>query len=151
MNRFDWLKAIGFAVLTEVSLVAVSFNEVLLWACLQNAPPDAGACERHAHQSAPWVSAIAGALLMYVFSSLLLRGLPAPTWRLALLLPTLYLLLDVAILSFYPIDWAGNWPILAGATVPKYLGAIAAFRNLLRRRSIRYKMGRERQPQQALR
>ena len=150
MNRFDWLKAVGFAVLTEVSLVAVSFNEVLLWACLQTAPPDADACEQHAHVSAPWVSAIAGALLMYVFSSLLLRGLPAPTLRLALLLPSLYLLLDVAILSFYPVDWATNWPILAGATVPKYLGALAAFRNLLQRRS-RYKMGRERHLQQALR
>jgi hypothetical protein len=134
MNKLFWLKAFGYAVLTEVSLVAISLTEALMWAGLQSSPPSIEACEEHVHASAPRVSAGAGAILMYVFASALLRGAAGrtPVLALALLVPTAYVLVDVAILSFYPVDWEGHWPVLAGATVPKYLGALAAWRSSIR-------------------
>ena len=124
MKIIDWLKIIGCAVLIEIILVALSFAEVFIWSALQTPTPTNAMAEQHAKVRAPWVSAICGLPVMYIFSAFLIKKKPQAPFPIALGLPTVYLLLDIAILLFFPVDWAKEWPVTVGAMIPKYIGAM---------------------------
>ncbi len=130
MKVFDWLKIAATAVLIEIMLVAISIAEVFAWVCIQAERPGEIACQLHAESTGPAISAIFGALFMYLFTDRYCKKSTQniqSKLRYALLLPSFYLLLDVAILLFYPINWLEHLPVLIAANAPKYAGALLAY------------------------
>lgn len=136
MKVFDWIKIFAAAVIIEVALVALSILEVYVWSALQTPRPEMPACSAHANLIGPPLSAIFGALFMYLFTANYIKKNELNRLNYAVWLPTAYLLVDVAILLFYPINWLEHLPILVAATAPKYGGALLAY----------YKLGKKPEP-----
>ncbi|MBX9570603.1 MAG: hypothetical protein K2X77_17050 [Candidatus Obscuribacterales bacterium] len=130
MKFFDWLKVFGTAVLIEILLVALSIAEVFVWSSMQNPSPGMNACSAHANQIGPPLSAIFGALFMYLFTARYVKRNTQNQLYYAIALPTAYLVVDLAILVFYPINWLEHLPVLVAASAPKYGGALIAYYRL---------------------
>ena len=127
MTIVGWLKVFGVAVLIEVILVALSIAEVFIWSGMQNPEPSMQSCEAHANLTGPPLSAAFGALLMYFFTARYIKKNERNHLLYAIALPCMYLVVDVAILWFYPINWLEHLPLLVAASAPKYAGALIAY------------------------
>ena len=66
-NRALWLKLIGWAILSHIILIAISFIEVFIYSIIVNPGQEESVYNEHAAQSAPYVAIIFG----FLFSSLL--------------------------------------------------------------------------------
>lgn len=130
MKALDWIKIVAAAVFIEVALVALSILEVFVWSSLQYPQPGMPACTAHANLIGPPLSAIFGALFMYLFTANYIKKNRENRLVYAIGLPTAYLIVDVAILLFYPINWLEHLPILVAASAPKYGGALLAYYKL---------------------
>lgn len=126
MKPKRWLEIVGTAILIEILLILISIAEVFIWGFTQSGPPTDATAQAHAEAVGPFLSAIFGALLMYAAAWNFCRRDTEHRYLYAIALPTIYLLLDVAILLFYPVDWLHHFPVLLAANAPKFAGSLFA-------------------------
>lgn len=120
------LRILGTALLIMAIDVLLSVLEVFIYARFVPDKP-ASFYDAHALQSAPWVSGIAGGLLMLVFTRRYISKNASYHLLYALALPTVYVLIDISIIWAIQADLAANYPTYIIATLAKYAGALAAY------------------------
>ena len=122
-----WLRILGVAVLLHIALIIVSVLEVMVYSYVIAPGKDQAFYEAHAQKSGPWISAIFGALFVFVLVRDYLRRRKERGFTYTLALPIVYIILDVLILLPFGIDWAGHLPVFALANGSKLAAALLAY------------------------
>ena len=120
------LRIFGTALLIMAISVLLSVVEVFIYSLFVPNKPSSF-YDAHALQSAPWVSGIAGGLLMFAFTRHYIRKKASQHLLYALSLPTVYVLIDISILLAMQADLNGNYHIYIMANLAKYAGALIAY------------------------
>ncbi len=121
-----YLVLLLWAVIIHVILVGLSFLEVAIYSYLVNPGQDIKVYESHALRSAPYVSIIAGFLIIFLVAMRLIRRNREQQTRTGLLLPVFYIVLDLAMLAGMGTDWQKYYPVLLISFVTKMLAGYLA-------------------------
>ncbi|MGZ5244468.1 MAG: hypothetical protein ACXWDO_09805 [Bacteroidia bacterium] len=127
MKKYTILKLIGLAILTMAVLVAISFIEVAIYAYLVNPGHDQAFYDAHAQVSAPYISGIFGFIVFFLVSRYWKKKGYENAFRLAMLFPLIYVLIDVVILFAAGVNWADFILIFIIANTAKFLGSYLGY------------------------
>ena len=122
-NKTPWLKLIGWPVLIHIILIALSFLEVFIYAMLINPGMEESFYEKHAELTAPYVSIIFGVALFFLVAKRLTKTNPDKWLVIALVLPFVYIALDLLMLLPYDVNWGENFLVLVASFGSKIIAA----------------------------
>jgi len=123
MKKYTLLKLIGLALLTMLTLVLISILEVTIYSYLVNPGKDISVYEAHAEYSAPYISGLFGFLAFFLIARYWnKKGFPN-AFRLALLFPLVYVLLDILIITLSGAQWSDYILVFFLANGAKFLGS----------------------------
>lgn len=125
-NKF-WLKLIGVALLVHIILITLSILEVAFYSYLIEPGKEESFYSEHANQSGPWVSAIAGSVLMFFLVKRYIRRFSDRHFTYALMLPVIYLVMDILILVAANVNVLDHITVMALAGGVKLLAALGAY------------------------
>src|SRR5687768_9797745 len=117
MKKYMIPKLIGLAILAMAVLVAISFIEVAIYSYLINPGHDDAFYEAHANASAPYISGIFGFIVFFLVARYWKKKGYENAFRLAMLFPLIYVLIDVVILFAAGVDWSDFFLIFLIANV----------------------------------
>lgn len=123
MKKYVILKLFGLAILTMIILVIISFLEVTVYSYLINPGQDQSVYEAHANITAPYISGIFGFIVFFLVTRHWKKKEYPNVFRLAILYPLIYVLLDIVIISVAGVNWADFILIFAIANAAKFLGS----------------------------
>lgn len=128
MKKFVIPKLVGLALLTMITLVIISVLEVALYSYLVNPGQEESVYEVHANASAPYVSGIFGFIVFFLVARHWKKKRFPNAFRLAMLFPLVYILLDVVVLTAAAVKWSDFILVFAIANAAKWLGSYAGYR-----------------------
>lgn len=128
-----WAKLAGIALALHIVLVIISFAEVAVYSWIIHPGGTESFYRQHAELTGPYVSAIFGFILFFFITRRLLKNRVNPTYPVVLGLPIAYIVLDIVILLFLPVDWSSHLITFVWASGAKFLGSYLA---MLRVRSL---------------
>lgn len=123
-----WLKVIGWAILAHVILITLSIAEVFVYSIVFNPGQDQKMYEAHAQVSAPYVSILLGIPVFYFIARLIFRKNGDKKNEILYGLLPLYIMLDIAMLLPYEVDWKSHFWIFVLSFGTKFLGTYAGIR-----------------------
>lgn len=123
-----WLKVAGCAVLAHVILITLSIAEVFVYSIAFNPGQDQKMYEAHAQVSAPYVSILFGIPVFYLITRLIFSKNEDKKSKILYGLPAIYIMLDIAMLIPYEVDWIGHFWIFALSFGTKFVGTYAGVR-----------------------
>lgn len=128
MTKYVILKLIGLAILTMVTLVVISFIEVAIYSYLINPGQAQSVYEAHANVSAPYISGIFGFIVFFFIVRYWKKKKYPDVFKLAILLPLIYVLLDIIIITAAGVKWSDFILIFALANTAKFLGSYLGYK-----------------------
>ncbi|QOI96492.1 MAG: hypothetical protein HRU69_02880 [Flammeovirgaceae bacterium] len=128
MKKYIILKLVGLAILTMMTLVFISFIEVAAYSYLINPGQDQSTYEAHANLSAPYISGIFGFILFFFTVRHWKKKEYPNVFKLAILFPLIYVLLDIAIITAAGVKWSDFILIFAIANTAKFLGSYLGYK-----------------------
>jgi hypothetical protein len=128
MKKYVVPKLIGLALLAMITLVIISIFEVAVYSYVVNPGQGAVVYEAHAESSAPFISGIFGFIVFFLVANYWKRNRYENIFKLTILFPLIYVLLDVAILSLAGTRWSDFFLIAVLANAPKFLGSYLGYR-----------------------
>lgn len=128
MKKNIVLKLIGLAILTMITLVIISFLEVAVYSYLINPAQNQSIYEAHANSSAPYISGAFGFIIFYLVSRYWMKKKFQNVFRLAILFPLIYVLLDIIIITAAGVKWSDFILIFAIANAAKFLGSCLGYK-----------------------
>jgi hypothetical protein len=123
-----WFKVIGWAILVHVILIMLSIAEVFVYSIVFNPGQDQKTYEAHAQVSAPYVSILLGIPVFYLITRLIFSKNGDKKSEILYGLPAIYIVLDIAMLIPYDIDWIGHLWVFALSFGTKFLSTYAGMR-----------------------
>lgn len=124
MKKFIIPKLIGLCILTKICLVAISFLEVAIYSYLINPGQPESFYSEHANISAPYISAIGGFFIFFLVSYYWKKKQFPNAFKLAILFPIVYIVLDVILTTSFGLNWAEFYPIFLLANAFKFIGSL---------------------------
>jgi len=128
MKKYVILKLIGLAILTMITLVIMSFIEVAVYSYLINPGQEQSVYEAHANASAPYISGIFGFIVFYLVARYWQKKGYQNVFKLAILFPLMYILLDIIIITAAGVKWSDFFLIFAIANAAKFLGSFLGYK-----------------------
>ncbi len=128
MKKYIILKLIGLALLTMITLVIISFAEVAVYSYLINPGKAQPVYEAHANSSAPYISAIFGFIVFFLVARYWKKKEYPNAFKLAMLFPLIYVLLDIIIITAAGVKWSDFILIFAIANTAKFLGSYLGYK-----------------------
>ncbi|MBX7109014.1 MAG: hypothetical protein K1X61_10245 [Chitinophagales bacterium] len=128
MKKFVIPKLIGLVLLTMITLVLISFAEVAVYSYLINPGQQESVYEAHANDSAPYISGIFGFIIFFLVARYWKKKEYRDVFKLVILFPLLYLLLDVIIITAAGVKWSDYILIFALANTAKFLGSYMGYK-----------------------
>ena len=128
MKKYVILKLIGLALLTMITLVIISFIEVAVYSYLINPGQEQSVYEAHANFSAPYISGIFGFIIFFLVTRHWTKKEYPNVFKLAILYPLIYVLLDIIIITAAGVNWSDFFLIFAMANVAKFLGSYLGYK-----------------------
>ncbi len=128
MKKYVILKLIGLAILTMITLVIISFLEVAVYSYLINPGQEQSVYEAHAGVSAPYISGIFGFIVFFLVARYWKKKEYPNVFRLVILYPLIYVLLDIIIITAAGVIWADFILIFAIANTAKFLGSYLGYK-----------------------
>ena len=128
MKKYVILKLLGLAILTMVTLVIISFLEVAVYSYLINPGQEQSVYEAHANSSAPYISGIFGFIVFFLIVRYWKKKEYPDVFKLAILFPLIYVLLDIIIITAAGVKWSDFFLIFAIANAAKFLGSILGYK-----------------------
>lgn len=128
MTKYVILKLIGLAILTMITLVVISFIEVAIYSYLINPGQAQSVYEAHANVSAPYISGIFGFIVFFFIVRYWKKKKYPDVFKLAILLPLIYVLLDIIIITAAGVKWSDFILIFALANTAKFLGSYLGYK-----------------------
>lgn len=128
MKKYVALKLIGLAILTMILLVLFSFLEVAVYSYLINPGQENSVYEAHANTSAPYISGIFGFIIFFLVARHWKKKEYSYVFKLVILFPLIYVLLDIIIISAAGVQWSDFFLIFAIANTAKFLGSYLGYK-----------------------
>lgn len=128
MKQYVILKLIGLAILTMVTLVVISIVEVAVYSYIINPGQDESVYEAHANVSAPYISGIFGFIIFFLVARYWKKKPYDNAFKLALLFPVIYILIDIVIISVAGVKWTDFIIIFMIANAAKFLGSYTGYK-----------------------
>lgn len=128
MKKFVIPKLIGLVLLTMITLVLISFAEVAVYSYFINPGQQESVYEAHANDSAPYISGIFGFIIFFLVARYWKKKEYRDVFKLVILFPLLYLLLDVIIITAAGVKWSDYILIFALANTAKFLGSYMGYK-----------------------
>lgn len=128
MKKYIILKLIGLAILTMITLVIISFLEVAVYSYLINPGQEESVYEAHANASAPYISGIFGFIVFFLVTRYWKKKGNHNVFKLAILYPLIYVLLDIIIITAAGVKWSDFILISAIANTAKFLGSYLGYK-----------------------
>lgn len=126
-NKIPWLKITGWALLIHIILIALSILEVVIFSALIEPGQQPTYYEEHAQISAPYISIIFGIILFFFISRLLVKKRYSKRKLIGLMLPAIYIIMDLVFLLLSDTDWGQQYLIFMISFITKtlasYIGA----------------------------
>lgn len=128
MKKYRIPKLIGISILSMICLVLISFLEVFLYSYLIDPGHEHAFYEAHAELTAPWISSIFGCILFFLIVRYWHRKGTQDLLKLAILLPVVYVVLDVVILLLEgSVVWQEFMGTFIAAEGAKVIGSLGAY------------------------
>ena len=128
MKKYLILKLVGLALLTMITLVIISIAEVAVYSYLINPHQEQGVYEAHANTSAPYISGIFGFIVFFLVARYWKKKGYPDVFKLIILFPLIYLVLDVVIITAAGVNWTDFFLIFAIANSSKFLGSFLGYK-----------------------
>ena len=128
MKKYRILKLIGLAILTMIILVVISFLEVAVYSYLINPGQEQSVYEAHANSSAPYISGIFGFIVFFLIARHWKKKEYHNLFKLIILFPLIYVLLDIIIISIAGVQWSSFIFIFILANGAKFLGSYLGYK-----------------------
>jgi hypothetical protein len=128
MKKYVILKLIGLAILTMITLVIISFIEVAVYSYLINPGQENNFYEAHAELTAPYISGIFGFIVFFLVARYWKKKEYPDAFKLAILFPLIYVLLDVTLITAAGVKWSDFILIFAIANTAKFLGSYLGYK-----------------------
>ncbi|MBL7902906.1 MAG: hypothetical protein JNK73_12995 [Bacteroidia bacterium] len=128
MKKHILLKLVGLAILTMITLVLISFIEVAVYSYLIHPGQEQSVYEAHANLSAPYISAIFGFIVFFLVARYWNKKEYPNGFRLAILFPIIYILLDSILITAAGVKWSDFFFIFVTANAAKFLGSYLGFK-----------------------
>ncbi len=128
MKQYMILKLIGLAILTMITLVIISFLEVAVYSYLISPGQEQSVYEAHANSSAPYISGIFGFVIFFLITRNWNKKGFQNVFKLALLFPFIYVLLDIIIISAFGVKWSDFILIFVIVNTSKFLGSYLGYK-----------------------
>lgn len=128
MKRYVIPKLIGLVILTMIVLVALSFAEVAVYSYLIYPAQAQSVYEAHANLSAPYISGIFGFIIFFLVARYWARKEYPNAFKLAILFPVTYIVLDSIIITAAGVKWSDFILIFAIANTAKFLGSYLGYK-----------------------
>lgn len=122
-NKIPWLKLIGWALLIHIILIALSILEVVIFSALIEPGQQPTYYEEHAQLTAPYISIIFGIILFFFISRLLVKKRYNQRKLIGLILPAIYIVMDLVILLLSDTDWGQQHLIFMISFITKILAS----------------------------
>lgn len=128
MKRYVIPKLIGLVILTMIVLVALSFAEVAVYSYLIYPAQAQSVYEAHANLSAPYISGIFGFIIFFLVARYWARKEYPNAFKLAILFPVTYIVLDSIIITAAGVKWSDFILIFAIANTAKFSGSYLGYK-----------------------
>lgn len=128
MKKYIILKLIGLVLLTMITLVIISFLEVAVYSYLINSGQEQSIYEAHAEVSAPYISGIFGFIVFFLVARYWKKKKYPNVFKLAILYPLIYVLLDIIIITAAGVKWSDFILIFAITNTAKFLGSYLGYK-----------------------
>ncbi|MBS1554022.1 MAG: hypothetical protein JSU09_03775 [Bacteroidetes bacterium] len=128
MKKYLILKLVGLVLLTMITLVIISFAEVAVYSYLINPNQEQSVYEAHANTSAPYISGIFGFIVFFLVARYWKKKGYPDVFKLIILFPLIYLVLDVIIITAAGVNWTDFFLIFAIANSSKFLGSFLGYK-----------------------
>ncbi|MFM9945627.1 MAG: hypothetical protein ACKVQB_10395 [Bacteroidia bacterium] len=128
MKKYVILKLIGLEMLTMITLVIISFIEVAVYSYLINPGNEQSVYEAHANTSAPYISGIFGFIVFFLVARYWKKKSYPNVFKLAILFPLIYVLLDIIIITAAGVKWSDFILIFAIANTAKFIGSYLGYK-----------------------
>lgn len=128
MKKYVLLKLIGLAIMTMITLVVISFLEVAVYSYLINPGQEQNVYEAHANSSAPYISGIFGFIIFFLVAHYWKKREYPNVFRLIILFPIIYVLLDIIIITAAGVKWSDFFLIFTIANAAKFLGCLLGYK-----------------------
>ena len=128
MKKYVIFKLIGLAILTMITLVIISILEVTIYSYLINPGQDVSIYDAHAEITAPYISGIFGFIIFFLVTRHWKKRKYQNSLKLAFLLPLIYVLLDIIIITAAGVKWSDFFFIFAIANAAKFLGSYLGYK-----------------------
>ena len=123
-----FLKLIGLAILTMITLVIISILEVTVYSYLINPGQGIDIYNMHAEFSAPFISGIFGFIIFFLIARYWKKKGYQNLLKLIIIFPLIYILLNFIIMSTADIQWSDYIFIFIMADGAKFLGSYLGFK-----------------------
>lgn len=128
MKKYLVLKLLGLALLVMIALIIISIMEVAVYSYFINPGNEMSFYEAHAEVSAPYISGIFGFIIFFLIARYWVKKGFDDVFRLIILLPLTYVLLDVTILILAGgVEWSDFIRTFALANGAKFLGSYLGY------------------------
>jgi len=128
MKNHIIIKLIGLVILTMITLVIISFFEVAVYSYLINTGQEQSVYDAHAMITAPYISGIFGFIVFFFVVRYWKKKEYPNVFKLAILYPLTYILLDVIIITAAGVNWADFILIFALANFAKLSGSFLGYK-----------------------
>ncbi len=128
MKKYVIFKLIGLAILTMITLVIISVLEVTVYSYFINPGQDQSIYEAHANSTAPYISGIFGFIVFFIIARYWKKKGYPNGFKLAILFPLIYLLMDIVIITAANVKWSDFILIFAIANTAKFLGSFLGYK-----------------------
>jgi hypothetical protein len=128
MKKYTVLKLIGLAILTMITLVIISILEVVVYSYVINPGQVENVYETHAQYSAPYISGIFGFIIFFLIARYWKKKGYENAFKLVILFPLIYVLLDIIIITISGAQWSGFILIFILANSAKFLGSYLGYK-----------------------
>jgi hypothetical protein len=128
MKKYIILKLIVLAMMTMITLVMISFLEVEVYSYLINPGHEQSVYEAHANTSAPYISGIFGFIVFFLIARYWKKKEYPNVFKLAILFPLIYVLLDIIIITSAGVKWSDFILIFAIANTAKFIGCYLGYK-----------------------
>ncbi|MCD6063320.1 MAG: hypothetical protein K0R82_1231 [Flavipsychrobacter sp.] len=125
-KRF-WLKLTGMALLLHVALIICSILEVAIYSYLIVPGQDNAHYQRHAETSGPWISGLVGSLFVFLLVRRYIRSNSDRRLTYAIALPVVYMIMDIAMLLPFQINWREHLPVFLMANGAKLAASLLSY------------------------
>ncbi|MCW5909775.1 MAG: hypothetical protein KIT62_01815 [Cyclobacteriaceae bacterium] len=111
-----------------ITLVIISFLEVAVYSYFINPGHEVSVYEAHANSSAPYISGIFGFIIFFLIARHWKKKDYHNVFRLVILFPVIYVLLDIIIITVAGVRWLDFILIFTLANAAKFLGSFLGYK-----------------------